>query len=126
MLQPWINPDATGSHPAPQEGQLHKVITLYGHTFSIFYGYYEPYERDNPNIDPMPIYPDFLKEPCYTPEGAKLVTKMQEACPHYRGRSVPEKDCADCYYYEQGEDLIGICTCRRNQRDQIMKREESI
>ena len=47
----------------PQEGELFKIITLGGKSFEIKYGYYEDYERNMG--DPIPIYPDFIKAPCY-------------------------------------------------------------
>ena len=94
-----------------QEGDLYKVIDLHGHRFPIHYGYYDEQERCNPLVDPMPIYPNFLAEPKFTAEGYRFVTKMQDACPHYRGPRKPEADCAECKHYCHGDDLLGICLC---------------
>lgn len=108
-----------GNHPdpaIPQEGALHSIIKIQDHVFHILYGYYEDCERENPEIDPMPIYPDFLQTPHFTKEGAMLVTKMQDACSHYRGKDIRERECGECLYYEDAEDLIGICTCCKNKR----------
>ena len=71
----------------PKEGDLFKVINLHGHTFQLYYGYYENCDRDNPAVDPMPIYPDFVAEPRFTSEGFAFVTKMQDPCKHYFGKS---------------------------------------
>ena len=103
------------SAPQPNEGDLYKVIHLYGHTFSIFYGYYETFERDNPEVEPMPIYPDFLAKPQYTTDGFPFVTKMQDTCIHYSGKLSGFSECAECRYYLHGDELIGICTCSRNR-----------
>lgn len=100
------------------EGDLYKIITAHGRTFPIHYGYYEECDRDNPAIEPMPIYPDFLKSPQYTEEGAPFVTKMQDICSYYKGKESTENDCADCAYYRHGDELIGICTHPANNRNQ--------
>lgn len=107
-------------HPSrneiPQEGELYKVLHLHGHRFELAYGYYEACERDNPLVDPMPIYPDFRKDPKFTGTGAPFVTKMQDVCAHYQGKAIRCPECAECRFYSHCEDLIGICTCPENQR----------
>ena len=100
-----------------REGNRYKTIKLHGQTFEIYYGYYEECDRENPAIDPMPIYPDFLKEPRYTPDGMPFVTKMQDSCIHYIGKRAKESECADCEFYEHGDELIGVCTCQANKRE---------
>ena len=102
----------SGQPPSPEEGLLYKHITLYGQTFSLYYGYYEECDRINPEVEPMPIYPDFLKEPRFTEDGYPFVTKMQDICKYYRGKEGQCRDCADCEYYQHGDDLLGICLCR--------------
>lgn len=104
--------------PVYREGELYKVLTLHGHTFELRYGYYEDFERENPAIDPMPIYPDFRKEPRHTCEGFPFVTKMQDACKHYSGKPERFADCAECQYYMHGDELLGICTCPKNRLPQ--------
>ena len=101
----------------PQEGELYKVLHIYGRTFRILYGYYEEKERENPLIEPMPIYPDFWKYPQYTPEGAPFVTKMQDPCGHYIAKRPGFCECAECAYYSHGEDLIGVCVCPANRKE---------
>ncbi len=104
--------------PNCNEGDLFKRFQIYGHEFEIFYGYYEDIERENPLIDPMPIYPDFLKEPQYTTDGLPFVTKMQDACEYYIGKQKICKECAECEYYKHGEELIGVCT-NPNRKEQM-------
>ena len=101
--------------PYIKEGDLYKTVNLYGHIFELYYGYYEECERHNPLVEPMPIYPDFIKEPKYTDEGFPFVTKMQDACKHYKGSRSKFNDCAECEYYKHGDELIGICTCLKNK-----------
>lgn len=100
--------------PTPREGELYKELTVHDHTFLIYYGYYEQCDRDDPAVEPMPIYPDFAREPLFTDEGFPFVTKMQDACAHYRGRVGRHADCGDCSYYRHGEELLGVCTCPKN------------
>lgn len=102
--------------PVPTEGELYKVLHIEGHSFPLYYGYYEKCDRDNPAVEPMPIYPDFLKEPRYTSGGFPFVTQMQDACRFFVGRAGPCGDCADCRHFAHGAELIGICTCLDNKR----------
>lgn len=95
-----------------KEGDLYKIIDLHGHTFELRYGYYEEYERGKG--EPVPIFPDFIKNPQYTKEGFPFVTQMQELCPH-GSSSFSDGCCVDCVHYSQGEDLIGICTNAKNK-----------
>ena len=115
---PDIRIDLTmAEHIPPQEGTLFKVIHLWEQSFPIYYGYYEQCDRENPAVEPMPIYPDFLKTPCYTQDGAPFVTQMQDICSHYCGKQGPCRECGDCRYYLHGEELLGICTCIRNRKE---------
>ena len=92
----------------PKEGDIYKVISLYGKEFTVHYGYYADYERHGQGNEPIPIYPDFEKNPAYTDEGFPFVTQMQDLCPH--GESIQkEAFCIDCPHFCHGEDLIGIC-----------------
>ena len=81
------------------------IIELFGHTIELRYGYYEEFEREH--NDPVPIYPNFIKEPAYL-DGYPLVTAMQDVCEHFDGDDA-EIGCLVCKYYERCEDLIGKC-----------------
>ena len=116
MVGPFISQNPQAQETVPKEGDLYKVIQLHGHTFPLYYGYYEMCDRDNPAVDPMPIYPDFIAEPRYTDEGFAFTTKMQDSCKHYVGKTGKFSECAECHYYLHGEELLGICTCPRNKQ----------
>ncbi len=117
MIRQLYPENSLSQRPIFQEGDLYKIISLHGHTFPLYYGYYEECERQNPEIDPMPIYPDFLKEPRYTDDGFPFVTKMQDACKHYNGKTGKYNDCAECACYLHGDELIGICICPKNKQN---------
>ena len=91
------------------EGEIYKVISLCGKSFELRYGYYEDFERESRFSEPIPIYPDFIKSPQYTAEGYPLATQMQEPCGYGRLRGRLDPCCADCLFFCEGEDLIGIC-----------------
>ena len=102
--------------PTPKEGDLFKVIHLYGRTFEIRYGFYEECDRHNRYAEPMELYPDFVKEPQYTDEGVPFITAMQAPCSRFRGKKRNDNStCGDCSFYRHGDELIGICTCPDNQ-----------
>ena len=96
-----------------KEGDIYKIVTLYGNHFTLFYGYYEDFERGRG--EPIPIYPDFKKLPRYTEEGYPFVTQMKTRC-QYGNSKFSDGICADCDYYKHGSDLIGICTCHKNRK----------
>lgn len=89
-----------------KDGELYKVISLGGKEFEIRYGYYEDYERESG--EPIPIYPDFIKNPCKTDDGRPFVTQMQAIC-EYGTSSFEDGFCVDCKHFVEGEELIGIC-----------------
>ena len=91
------------------EGEIYKVISLCGKIFELRYGYYEEFERESKFSEPIPIYPDFVTDPQYTAEGYPLATQMQEPCRYGRLRGRLDPCCADCLFFCEGEDLIGIC-----------------
>lgn len=95
-----------------RDGDLYKLIKVYDREFDLRYGYYEEFERDIG--EPIPIYPDFLKEPIYTADGRPFVTAMQDVCGEYSG-SGNDNVCFSCEHYEAGEELIGICKCPRKK-----------
>ena len=103
---------------AHEEGELYKIVTTFGKTFELRYGFYEEKDRLNPLCQPAIIYPDFSRNPCFTDDGAPLVTMMQDACNRYAGevRRTSDTTCAECKYFERGEEWFGICTCPKNKR----------
>lgn len=98
-----------------QDGDLYKIINIKGREIEIRYGYYETYERDH--HDPVPIYPDLLSEPLLTDEGERIVTAMQSVCERFEGGD-RELGCFSCRHFRLFEDLIGICTDKK----QILRR----
>ena len=99
----------------PREGDIHEVVSVGGHSFTIRYGYYDESERHN--ADPIPIYPCFISDPHYTREGHPLVTRIQDACEHY----MSEEDtgdgwCADCIHCAGSHFEIGICQCEHRRK----------
>lgn len=114
MLNEFLSKD---NEPVIREGDLYRVVHIGGETFVIRFGYYEDYERQNVLIEPMPIYPDFGNNPRYTRDGFPFVTKMQDACPFYKGKLRMSNECAECEFFAQGEDLLGICTCLQRRRE---------
>ena len=101
----------------PKEGDLHAVVQTFGHTFELRYGYYEACDRDG---SPDVLYPNLKENPCYSEEGYPLVTRMQDACPHFVTRQKRHTDhvCGECNYFCRGEDWFGICRCPRNIRSE--------
>ena len=103
--------------PKHKEGDLFKVITAHGVTFEIYYGYYEEIDRQNPNNEPMEMYPNFIETPRYTPHGVPFVTAMQKTCEYFEGEDDEDNTCYQCSYYERCEELLGICLrCERRQK----------
>lgn len=96
---------------SPREGDIFKVLHIGGHSFTIRYGYYTESERGN--TEPIPLYPCFLCEPHYDPDGFPLITRIQDACEHYIPLSGEDGDgwCADCIYCNTDNEPIGICQC---------------
>ena len=98
--------------PKHTEGELYKVVTTFGKTFELRYGYYCERDRQNPLCDPAVVYPDFTARPVCTDRGEPFVTMMQDACADYRGKEPrsPDTTCAECRYFRRGEEWFGICT----------------
>ena len=95
-----------------RDGDFYKTVKVFGRSFELYYGYYEEYERHRG--EPIPIYPDFKTKPEYTKDGYPFVTQMQELCENGES-NFQEGCCVDCRHYKQGDDLIGICTCKENK-----------
>lgn len=96
----------------PKEGDLYKVITLFGKKFELYYGYYEEIDRYSVYNQPTEIYPNFIKNPVYTADGIPFVTAHQETCNHYKKVKDTTDRCIDCKFYQRGEELIGLCKCK--------------
>ena len=103
---------------APKEGDLYKIVTTFGKTFELRYGFYEERDRLSPLCEPAIIYPDFLKDPLFTEEGKPFATMMQDACKSYKGETKRTSDttCAECRYFKRGEEWFGICICPENKK----------
>ena len=101
----------------PKEGDLYREVTIHGKTFRLLYGFYEDFEREGPLNEPMPVYPDFVKDPMYAPGGQPLVTAIQDACRFFLGRPGGDS-CGDCSYFRKEEELFGLCHCPKNQNTQ--------
>ena len=108
--------EGTPPAPIPREGDLYKEVTVSGRTFRLLYGYYENFERESPFNEPMPIYPDFIKEPQFTEEGIPIVTAMQNICAFYSEKNDEDSSCADCDFFQSGEELFGLCNRPQNKR----------
>ena len=101
-----------------KDGELYRVVTTFGKTFELRYGYYDEKDRQSPLCVPVVIYPDFVKEPLCTDSGKPFVTMIQDACESYSGdtRRTPDTTCAECKHFERGEEWFGICNCPRNKK----------
>ena len=97
-----------------RDGDLYKIVTVFGKTFELYYGYYDESERYGKYTDPIPIYPSFIREPLYTSEGYPFATAMQDICPYFQGNE-GEDCCFACRHFEAGEELIGICKCAKRK-----------
>lgn len=109
--------------PSPKEGELFKIIRLYGKTFEIRYGFYEECDRHTLFAEPMEIYPDFVKEPQYTEDGIPFVTAIQGPCENFSGRMDDNSACEDCSFYRSGEELLGICTNPNRKRSPLTEND---
>ncbi len=96
----------------PQEGSLYKTLDAYGRQFEIRYGYYSETERER--WEPTPIFPNFLKDPQYTPCGLPFATAEQDVCGHYQSKphTSGEDWCNDCIHYHPVVETIGVCKCK--------------
>lgn len=93
-----------------RDGDLYKVVTVYGKTFELYYGYYDEREREARYNEPIPIYPSFYDTPVYTLDGLPFATEMQDTCEHYVGRDDGDS-CLFCQHFIRGEEMIGVCDC---------------
>ena len=107
----------------PKEGDIFETVNIDGHSFVIRYGYYDQQERYT--SPPLPIYPNFLTNPVHTSDGYPLITRIQDACQHYRTSDASEGDdwCADCIHCSCTGNEIGICLCSHNRLPASAKEE---
>ena len=121
MLRKLLDGANANNESEHKEGELYKIVTTYGKTFELRYGYYCDKDRENPLCEPAVIYPDFTDKPLYTDNGEPFVTMMQDACRGYRGESKKTRDttCAECKHFMRGEEWFGICVCPYNRKAQI-------
>ena len=117
MLATVFGLDPEKKRDIPKEGELFKIIQLFGKTFEIRYGFYEERDRHTPYAEPIAIYPDFEKEPLHTDDGTPFVTEMQSPCACFIGKMDENSVCGDCSYYRRGDELLGTCACPKNKKD---------
>lgn len=116
MFNKLLGLDKEQRIPHPKEGELFKVICLYGRIFEIRYGFYEECDRYTRYAEPIEIYPNFRNEPQYTDDGIPFVTAMQSPCENFSGEKNENVTCGDCSSYQHGEELLGTCHCPDNKR----------
>ena len=115
-----LEKNAPRSESPNREGDLYRVVTTFGKSFELRYGYYDEKDRQSELCEPAVIYPDFVKHPTFTDAGEPFVTLMQDACDCYHGstRRTLDTVCADCRYLKRGEEWFGICTCATNRKNE--------
>ena len=78
----------------------------------------------------MEVYPDFIKNPIYTPEGHPIMLTLEDACAfgEKKDANEPLVDCGSCRFYRQAPNtLIGVCGCekkRKQYQGQLERMEE--
>ncbi len=99
-----------------REGDIYKIVELDGVTFEIRYGYYGDIERAH--CEPMPIYPDFIKNPQYAENGEMFVTADQEVCMYFKSKPKASGEgwCDDCEFFDKREDFLGVCKNGKNKK----------
>lgn len=100
----------------PQEGDLHSVIRIGPHCFELRYGYCD--DKDRASGEPYILYPDLLNNPHFTEEGYRIVSALQNICPHYKTPDGHEQEdcCYTCRHYPNSQDEIGICQCEHTRK----------
>ena len=97
------------------EGEIYKILTVAEREFTILYGYYSESEREIGF--PTPILPDFTVDPLYTEDGWPFSARIQDACEHYAPTNGNGDGwCADCCYYSDKKEDIGICRCEHRRK----------
>lgn len=122
MFTTFFSQESQPQKEKPKEGDLYKIITIFGKTFEIYYGYYEESDRYSKYSEPIEVYPDFIKNPEYTKEGTPFVTAIQNPCEYYEKINDTTDKCVDCKYFEKGEEMFGFCKCKaRNKNKHLIK-----
>ncbi len=117
MLTKLFSSGGEKSISSPKEGDLFKIIEIYGKRFEIRYGFYEESDRNSRFAEPIEIYPDFIREPQYTEEGVPFVTAIQMPCRHFGGERDENSTCEECSFYQHCEEMLGICSCPENKKE---------
>ena len=65
------------------------------------------------------IYPDFVKDPVYTPEGCPVLFTGEDACAYAQASDGATCiDCGSCQFYRQKPGaLIGVCGHIKKRRN---------
>ena len=65
------------------------------------------------------IFPDFIENPVYTPDGCPVLFTGEDACGYGEAPDgTPCIDCGSCRFYRQRPDaLIGVCGHEQKRRD---------
>ena len=66
-------------------------------------------------------YPDFIKNPVYTPEGYPVMFSGEDACPGAKAAEGEEcPDCGSCYFFHSAgpHTWIGVCRHEKKRRGQ--------
>ena len=119
MNTPGFEQNAPPKELRRREGELYRIIEAHGKTFEIYYGYYDEADRQNPLVEPMEMYPNFVQTPVYTEKGIPFAVAMQPPCKHFKGEADVDNTCYQCTYYERCEELLGLCTCPHNRKEKI-------
>lgn len=63
------------------------------------------------------IYPDFIENPVYTPEGCPILFTGEDACAYAESRDGERCiDCGSCRFYRQSlHTWIGVCGHEKNR-----------
>ncbi len=99
-----------------KEGELFKTIEIEGVKFPVYYGYYSPCDKGL--SETVPIFPDFIKEPLYSLNGAPFVTADQDLCQFFKPKKTVsgENWCNDCKFFSQKGEIIGLCSNENRRR----------
>ena len=69
----------------------------------------------------MEVYPDFIENPIYTPEGRPIMLTLEDACAfgEKKGANEALSDCGSCRFYRQlPNTLIGVCGHEKKRNSQ--------
>lgn len=69
----------------------------------------------------MEVYPDFIKDPVYTPGGHPIMLTLEDACAFGEKKDANEAlvDCGSCRFYRQLPNaLIGVCGHEKKRKAQ--------